>query len=121
MSEQEAWEQARQWHDTECLNLQACCNVPEAAKAYIAVLRTRLEATEARLAAAEEVEAQNMRCLSEIMRLERRLEEARAALAGAQEILAEPGTPPKSVWYAWQQEHASALARLAPPMPRRQG
>jgi hypothetical protein len=45
-------------------------------------LRLReIEATHARRL--EQVEAQNMRCLAEIMRLERRLEKARAALASS--------------------------------------
>ncbi len=42
-----------------------------------------------------------------------RIEEFREALRDADEIIAEPGTPPKSVWRAWQERHAEARALAA--------
>jgi hypothetical protein len=42
------------------------------------------------------------------------LQRVRGALAGVLAILAEPGTPPKSVWSTWKGEHTAALTGPAP-------
>ncbi|HJR01781.1 MAG TPA: hypothetical protein VKA83_09125 [Methylomirabilota bacterium] len=53
--------------------------------------------------------------LSYITKLLTRVRALEEALNGVQKILAEPGTPPKSVWYAWQEEFDAALTPPRPP------